>query len=183
MRRLIRVFLLTAFAMASTASVAAAQSATPGPDARDQWWTAWSDCDITSVHTERAPEGGISRMDGMPWLTTKLTGDVDVTLYVWLWTGNRPLPVGDTYPDGKMHTKWLWEFVPDIRDVSVTPTNERGTKGEVEGLQRVLGSSTGGNEYPSSVILPEPGCWTFEVSVTTADGQSARGRIVFPAVP
>lgn len=148
-----------------------------------EWWTAWSTCDITPVHTEAPPANGPHMLPGMPWLQAETLNGSETVLYVWLWTGNRPLPVNGEYADEQMNAEWLWEFVPPMEDMTITATNERGTTGTVEHGGSVLSSSTGGNEWPSTVVLPEPGCWTFDITATTHDGEIYEGRVVFPAVP
>lgn len=148
-----------------------------------EWWTAWSTCAINPVHTEAPPANGPHMLPGMPWLRAETLNGSNSVLYVWLWTGNRPLPVDGEYSNEHMSAKWLWEFVPPMEQMSITATNERGARGTVEYGGPVLSSSTGGNEWPSTVVLPEPGCWTFDITATAHDGEIYEGRIVFPAVP
>lgn len=150
-----------------------------------EWWTAWSSCDITPVHSGPTPES----IPGMPdypefWVQAETTNTSDIDMIVWLWPGNRPLPLDGQYASDGTFTKWLWAFSEDMRDIDVTVTNELGTQGEVEFGGAITSSSTGPiNGWPSYAIVPEPGCWTFNITATALDGSTYEGRIVFPAVP
>lgn len=71
-----------------------------------------------------------------------------------------------------------------MQGISVTVTSETGTEGDVQFGSAITGSSTGPiNGWPSGVLLPEPGCWTFDIIATALDGDVYEGRLVFPAVP
>lgn len=164
-------------------SLATAQTPVP-PPTEGGWWTAWSTCDITPVQFGPTPENIPGMGEDILWLEGETTNDSNIDMIVWLWTGNRPLPLNGQYASDGSSTKWLWAFSEEMRDLSVTVTNESGTEGEVQLAGKITGSSTGPiNGWPSGVILPEPGCWTFEITATAESGEIYEGRLVFPAVP
>lgn len=169
----------------SSMTVAGAAAQTPvAPPPGGEWWTAWSSCDITPVQYGPAPEN----ISGMPetfyWLRAETTNDSNIDMIVWLWTGNRPLPLDGVYAREGMSTKWLWAFSEPMQDISATVTNEQGTTGEVQFGGAIMGSSTGPiNGWPSFAVVPEAGCWTFDITATARDGETYEGRIVFPSVP
>jgi hypothetical protein len=164
-------------------SLAGAQTPVAEPSGGG-WWTAWSSCDITPVRSGPTPPGIPGMADDILWLAGETTNDSDIEMIVWLWTGNRPLPLNGQYASDGTSTKWLWAFSEEMQDLTVTATNENGTEGEVQIAGEIIDSSTGPiNGWPSGVILPEPGCWTFEVTATALDGDVYEGRVVFPAVP
>ena len=139
---------------------------------------------ITPVHNGPAP----ANIPGMPgefhWLQAETTNDSDIDLIVWLWTGDRPLPLDGMYVNERMSTKWLWAFSDPMQDISATVTNERGTAGEVQFGGAIQGSSTGPiNGWPSYAVVPEAGCWTFDITATAQNGEVYEGRVIFPAVP
>ena len=154
------------------------------PGTGGEWWTAWSTCDITPVQSGPTPENIPGIATDIFWLRPEATHESDIDMIVWLWTGNRPLPLNGEYTDEGMFTKWLWAFSEDMRNIDVTVTDERGAEGEVQFGGAITGSSTGPiNGWPSYVILPEPGCWTFDITATALSGDVYEGRLVFPAVP
>jgi hypothetical protein len=167
----------------SPASLAAAQTPITTPMG-DEWWTAWSTCDITPVQSGPTPENIPGMADNISWLEAEPTNGTDIDMIVWLWTGNRPLPLNGQYAIDGTSTKWLWAFSEAMRDISVTVTSETGAEGEVQFDGAIIGSSTGPiNGWPSGVLLPEPGCWTFDITATALDGDIYEGRLIFPAVP
>lgn len=96
----------------------------------------------------------------------------------------RPLPLNGRYATDGSSAKWLWAFSEEMRDITATVTSETGAEGDVQFGGEIFGSSTGPiNGWPSGVLLPEPGCWTFDITATTRDGDVYEGRLVFPAVP
>jgi hypothetical protein len=118
-------------------------------------------------------------LSGTPIEQAETTNGSDIDMIVWLWTGNRALPLNGQYAADGTSTKWLWAFSEEMRDISVTVTSETGARGEVQ----VGDSSTGPiNGWPSGVLLPEPGCWTFDITANALDGDIYEGRLVFPAV-
>lgn len=153
-------------------------------DSRDQWWTAWSDCDVTPVQFGPMPESIPGTPDDIYWLQAETTNDSEIEMIVWLWTGNRPLPLNGTYASEGMSTKWLWAFSESMTDISATVTNEHGTLGEVQFGGQIMSSSSGPvHGWPSYAVVPEPGCWTFEITATAHSGEVYEGRVIFPAVP
>jgi hypothetical protein len=169
--------------MASISGVVSAQ--TPeAPPPGGEWWTAWSTCEITPVHQRSPPKTIPGLPDDLYWLEAETTNDSPIDLIVWLWTGNRPLPLDGVYAAEGMSTKWLWAFSDSMTDISATVSNENGTTGEVQFGGQITGSSTGPiNGWPSFAVVPEAGCWTFEITATAADGSIYEGRVIFPAVP
>lgn len=167
------------------APVAIAQAQTPvATPAGGEWWTAWSACDITPVRTGPTPENIPGIAENIHWLEPETLNGSNIDMIVWLWTGDRPLPVGGQYASDGTYTKWLWAFSEDMRDIDVTVTNQNGVPGDVQFGGAITGSSTGPiNGWPSYVILPEPGCWTFEIAATALNGDVYEGQFVFPAVP
>lgn len=159
-RRIVVIAILVVVMLAPFApSHGQTPAVTPGGG---EWWTAWSSCDIAPVRTSPPPESIPGIPDGVHWLQPETTNGSAIKAIVWLWTGNRPLPVGGQYASDGTSTKWLWAFSEDMRDIDVTVTNENGTVGEIVFGGAITGSSTGPiNGWPSGVILPEPGCWTF----------------------
>lgn len=181
-RRNLSVLVLFTLALAPGA-IAKAQTPVATP-AGGEWWTAWSECDITPVRTGPTPENIPGMAESIFWLEPGTTNGSDIDMIVWLWTGDRPLPVGGQYASDGTSTKWLWAFSEDMRDIDVTVTNENGVTGQVQFGGAITESSTGPiNGWPSGVILGEPGCWTFEITATALDGDVYEGQIVFPAVP
>jgi len=182
------VFILSLIAsMAGTNALASQQTPAATPTEGEEWWTAWSSCDITPVQSAPDQDSRPAPTDPapipfLPWLNAETTNDSEAAVVVSLFSGNRPLPVNGTYNNGA-NAKWLWILSDDLDDLHIRATNENGTTIDVDDLGRVLSSSTGGNEWPSTIDLPEPGCWTFAISATTSDGSAYEGRIVFPAVP
>jgi hypothetical protein len=180
-RRTILLMVLTLASMPF--AISAAQTPVPMPPG-GEWWTAWSSCDITPVQYGPAPENIPGTPDSIYWLQGETTSESDIDMIVWLWTGNRPLPLDGVYASDGTFTKWLWAFSEPMRDIIATVTNERGTEGEVQFGGEILSSTTGPiNGWPSYAIAPEPGCWTFEITATALDGEIYQGRVIFPAVP
>ncbi len=179
----VRSIVLAGLLVCSIAEVASAQ--TPNPeDSRDQWWTAWSDCDVTPVRSGPVSDSIPGVPDDIYWLQAETTNDSEIEMIVWLWTGNRPLPLNGTYASEGMSTKWLWAFSETMTDIAATVTNEDGVTGEVQFGGQITGSSTGPvNGWPSYAVVPEPGCWTFQITATAHSGEVYEGRVIFPAVP
>lgn len=179
-----RTFLLVILLMASmNVTVVAAQTPAAG-DPRGEWWTAWSSCAITEVYTGPGPENIPGLPESLHWLRAETTNDSDIDLIVWLWTGDRPLPLDGMYANEGMSTRWLWVFNEPMQDIAAAVTNEHGTAGEVQFGGAIMGSSTGPiNGWPSYAVVPEAGCWTFAITATAQDGEVYEGRVVFPAVP
>lgn len=122
--------------------------------------------------------------DSFSWLQAETTNDSSIDMIVWLWTGDRPLPLDGVYANEGMYTKWLWAFSEPMQDITATVTNELGTEGEVQFGGAITGSSTGPiNGWASYAVVPEAGCWTFDITATARDGDVYEGRVVFPAVP
>lgn len=177
----LRVVILTCLLSPASLSAARTPAATP---VGGEWWTAWSTCDITPVQSGPTPENIPGMADNIFWLEAETTNDSDIDMIVWLWTGNRPLPLDGQYAADGMSTKWLWAFSEPMQGISVTVMSETGTEGNVQFGGAITGSSTGPiNGWPSGVLLPEPGCWTFDVTATALDGDVYEGRLVFPAAP
>lgn len=152
-------------------------------DERDAWWTAWS-CEVSPVRTEPVPDSVPGVPDGIPWLQGETTNDSDIGMIVWLWTGNRPLPLDGIYAAEGMSTKWLWAFTEPMSEISAEVTSDTGALGEVQFGGQILGSSTGPiNGWPSFAVVPEPGCWTFAITATAKTGEIYEGQVIFPAVP
>lgn len=178
-----RTFLLVTLLVASLNVSAAAQTPVAQPSG-GEWWTAWSSCEVTPVQHGPAPENIPGMPDSFYWLQAETTNDSSIDLIVWLWTGDRPLPLDGVYARGGMSTKWLWAFSEPMQDITATVTNEHGTAGEMQFGGAIMGSSTGPiNGWPSYAVVPEPGCWTFDITATARDGAVYEGRVVFPAVP
>ncbi len=96
----------------------------------------------------------------------------------------RPLPLKGRYAADGSFAKWLWAFSEEMRDITATVTGETGAEGDGQFGGKIFGSSTGPiNGWPSGVLLPEPGCWAFDITAATPDGDVYEGRLVFPAVP
>lgn len=178
-----RTFLLFALLTTSVNLTAAAQ--TPVAErSGGEWWTAWSSCEITPVQNGPAPVNIPGVPDSFHWLQAETTNDSSIDMIVWLWTGDRPLPIDGVYVNEGMYTKWLWAFSEPMQDITATVVNEQGTKGEVQFGGAITGSSTGPiNGWPSYAVVPEAGCWTFDITATARDGEVYEGRVVFPAVP
>ena len=182
--RLRRIVLPVVLLVASL-NIAGATAQTPVAEPRgDGWWTAWQSCEVTPVQSGPAPENISGMPDDFLWLQAETTNDSEIDMIVWLWTGNRPLPLNGIYAREGMSTKWLWAFSESMKDISAVVTNEQGTSGEVQFGGQIMGSSTGPiNGWPSFAVVPEPGCWTFEITATATTGEVYEGRVVFPAVP
>jgi len=182
------VALMLSLTLVALGATVLAPGASPEANSRgNAWWTAWSSCDITPVHNAPEQEAGpvpsdLAPIEFLPWLEAETTNASDATVVVSLWSGNRPLPVHGSYANGD-NAKWLWILSDDLDDLKIAATNEKGTTVDFSDPGRVLSSSTGGNEWPSIIEVPEPGCWTFHISATGPDGDPYEGRIVFPAVP
>lgn len=162
---------------------AAAQTPVAEPSG-GEWWTAWSSCDITPVQHGPAPENISGMPESFYWLQAETMNDSSIDMIVWLWTGDRPLPINGIYASDATFTKWLWAFSEPMRDIAATVTNEQGDTGQVQFGGAILGSSTGPiNGWPSYAIVPEAGCWTFDITATAIDGDVYEGRVIFPAVP
>ena len=165
-------------------AASAAMQTPAAPTTAGGWWTAWSSCEITPVQFGSPPEHIPGMADDIFWLEAETTNGSDIDMIVWLWTGNRPLPLNGQYASDGSSTKWLWAFSEEMRDIAATVTSDAGDEGEVQFAGEILDSTTGPvNGWPSGVILPEPGCWTFDITAAAEDGDIYEGRIVFPAVP
>jgi hypothetical protein len=176
-------WILALISLMTQASVTVAQSPV-AQSSGGEWWTAWSTCDITPVQSGPTPKNIPGMAEQIFWLQADTTNESDIMMIVWLWTGNRPLPLDGQYAGDGPFTKWLWAFSEEMQEIDVTLTNERGADGEVQFGGAIMGSSTGPiNGWPSYVILPEPGCWTFDITATAPDGDVYEGRLIFPAVP
>lgn len=178
----IRSMALAGLLICSMASVSLAQASDPD-DSRSQWWTAWT-CEVTPVRAGPVPETISGVPDDVFWLQATPTSDTTIELIVWLWTGNRPLPVNGIYEQEEMFTKWLWAFSEPMSEIAVDVTSDTGVAGEVQFGGMITGSSTGPvNGWPSYAVVPEPGCYTFTITATAQSGAVFQGEIVFPAVP
>ena len=191
LRSVLRIAILMCVVFPATIASAQTPAASPADDGlwaglpeSEAWWTAWSTCEITPVQSGPTPEHIPGIAEHVYWLQAETTNDSDIDMLVWLWTGNRPLPLNGEYVNEGMYTKWLWAFSEDMRDISVTLTSETGAEGNVQFGGAITSSSTGPvNGWPSYVIVPDPGCWTFDITATALDGEVYMGSIVFPAVP
>jgi hypothetical protein len=151
----------------------------------DPWWTAWSTCDITPVHS--TPSSLPGAPDFLPWILIDM-GPVQANAVLFI--GNRPLPVGQKYPSssGGMNTKVLWMFDELIIEFSGTATSldhpDKYT--DIPFLQtgaanaRMRGES---DQWPSYVSVPAAGCWKFDLKATTAKGEVVTGSFTYVAVP
>lgn len=181
--RLNAIFVVSAlcfsFAVPASASASSAKAATP---VANGWWTSWAICAIAPVHSEPwDTEGHQAGLAGIPWIPIPM-GAVDATAH--LFFGSRPLPVGDTFPDGNAHTKILWTFSEPIRAFSVTATLPSAPSTIHENVVETgpANTSPGSTEWPSSVAVPSPGCWTFTLTATTADDDVVTGTFTYIAV-
>ena len=93
--------------LASPTLMASAQTPVTMP-AGGGWWTAWSSCDITPVQFGSPPENIPGMAEDIFWLEAETTNGSDIDMIVWLWTGNRPLPLNGMYASDGSSTKWLW---------------------------------------------------------------------------
>ena len=176
--------LVPALVLMMSLSGAAAAQTPVSPTSGGEWWTAWSSCEITPVRHDSPPENIPGVPEGIFWLEAETTNDSPIDLVVWLWTGNRPLPLDGVYAAEGVSIKWLRAFSDPMTSISATVTNEHGTTGELQFGGQIMGSTTGPvNGWPSFAVVPEAGCWTFEISAVAADGSVYEGRVVFPAVP
>ena len=148
----------------------------------DGWWTSWADCAITPVHNEPWMEKGHGAgLAGIPWIPIPM-GMVGATAH--LFFGNRPLPVGDTFPDGSAYTKVLWTFSEPVRDFGVTAMNAGRPDSPVDVVETgpANTSSDSSNEWPSYLAVPDAGCWTFTLTATTRAGEVVTGTFTYVAV-
>ena len=145
------------------------------------WWESWSDCAMTPVHNE--PWKGDPGLNGLPWIPVDM-GSVQATAH--LFFGNRPLPIGDTFPNDRMHTKVLWTFDRDVRDFSVVATNRDDAS-----FTDITAAETGpantntdsSRSWPSYVSVPAAGCWDFTLNAEDIETvRAVSGKFTFIAV-
>ncbi|MGC4191543.1 MAG: hypothetical protein QM589_10315 [Thermomicrobiales bacterium] len=149
----------------------------------DPWWTAWSTCDITPVHS--TPSSLPGAPDFLPWILIDM-GPVQANAVLFI--GNRPLPVGQKYPNDDMNTKVLWVFDDVIAEFSGVATNldNPDTYTNVPFLETgptYTGMNEQSTEWPSYVSVPAAGCWRFDLKATTAKGEVVTGSFTYVAVP
>lgn len=147
------------------------------------WWTSWSNCDMTPVHSEPWPgtDARQSALRVMPWVNVNM-GTVTATAH--LFFGNRPLPVGGAFPNGDS-TKVLWTFDKPVTDFSVTGTNaDDSSNADAAVIDTGPANTNNGrsNDWPSSINVPAAGCWTFGLKATDPDGKTVTGSLTFIAV-
>lgn len=147
------------------------------------WWDSWSDCAMTPVHNE--PWIGEAGLNGLPWIPIAM-GPEPLQATAHLFFGNRPLPIGDTFPNGGERTKVLWTFDHDVRNFSVTATNRNDAS-----FKDVIAADTGpadtntdsSRSWPSYVFVPAAGCWDFTLKAEdVATGKAVSGHFTFIAV-
>lgn len=173
-----------AIALCVLVGTPASSAATPETASADAngWWTSWASCAIAPVHSDPwDTEGHQAGLAGIPWIPISM-GAVEATAH--LFFGSRPLPVGDTFPDGNAHTKILWTFSEPVRSLSIKATvaSDPSTIHEDVVETGAANTAPGSTEWPSSVAVPSPGCWTFTLTATTADDGVVTGTFTYVAV-
>lgn len=136
---------------------------------------------MTPVHNE--PWKGDPGLNGLPWIPVDM-GSVQATAH--LFFGNRPLPIGDTFPNAGLRTKVLWTFDHDVRNFTVTAT----IRGDAS-FRDVTATKTGpantntdsSRSWPYYVSVPAAGCWDFTLNAEDIEtGKAVSGKFTFIAV-
>ena len=86
----------------------------------DPWWTSWSSCDASPVHSEPwKPDDGASQgLTGIPWMQPDATG---ARVVAHLYYGNRPLHTNGAFPNGDA-AKILWTFDRPVTGLTLIAT-------------------------------------------------------------
>ena len=143
-----------------------------------QWWTSYSSCPITPVHTERYTGKVYPNEQALyeiPWL--KLASPSG-TAIAHLFSGNRPLPVNATFSDGSM-AKVLWQTTPRVLNFHMTATS---LSESAEPPAPITDFNSAGVDWASYVNIPKPGCWRVDVGGTTEAGDQITWSAVFIVV-
>jgi hypothetical protein len=142
------------------------------------WWTAWANCPITPV---RNLGWEASRADDLlarlPWIEAA----PDRQIVGHLFYGNRPLPLGGTFPDG-MNAKLLWEFARPIAAVSITATRLDPPEQSVTIIGARSDHPVGETQVPSLMAMPGGGCWRVEIRAEDRDGNAVSGAASFVVI-
>lgn len=136
-----------------------------------------SACPRTLVNTGEPPNinyAGLPR--NLPWVAAE-NATPDGIIIGFQFYGDRALPVRGQFADGAM-AKVLWIVDRDVRDFSLSATRYGDSMADpvTIDVNPALGTS---REYPSTISLPDQGCWTVTISARTAEGESVTGKVVF----
>ena len=147
------------------------------------WWDSWADCAMTPVHSE--PWVGEAGLNGLPWIPIAM-GPEPVQVTAHLFFGNRPLPIGDTFPNDGPRTKVLWTFDHPVRNFSVIATNRNDPSFRDVTAADTVSADTNTDSsisWPSNVSVPAAGCWDFTLKAEDAkSGKTVTGQFTYIAV-
>lgn len=131
--------------------------------------TATGSCPVSNVRREAIPEA-LGWDDRGP--ATWIGDNTFAAVLFYSSEGSPTMTVGGRMPDGR-NTKVLW-LVPNPAEGQL---EVRGSTPDGATLSQRF---DGAGNYPSILIIPAPGCWTFSISVGR---EKQIGSITVPVVP
>lgn len=147
------------------------------------WWTSWSNCPITPIHSEPFPpatgmDAGLARI---PWIEIS-TPNARIVGHQFF--GNRPLPTNGVFPDGSV-SKVLWHFDQPVTGLTLMGKNLWNDNGSLEQQSAVSVADANAffDQWPSQLIFPESGCWELQVTAENQEGVIISGEAIFLVVP
>lgn len=157
MRRLIP---LAVALLAGAAACTSGPSSAPAPRTTPAPRTAPAEeCVISTVHYSHPPAavpGFMPRAVGLPW-----TGDDHFVAVLFYARDDSPdIPVGGQWAGGGRNAKILWWAEGATDRLRVHGRESGGARQFTQSFPTV-----GGGQYPSIVVVPEPGCWTLDATV------------------
>jgi len=165
------------------------RTAMPGPvigpegcTQSDPWWTSWSSCEITPVHSEPYPDstGGNAIFAILPWVQAE---NANAVIVGHQWYGNRPLHVGGKFPAESMNAKVLWQFAEPVRDLTITGTDlSDASATPVSIVTGPANTSPASTQWPSLLSIPVSGCWRVDLAATDVDGNPVTGSVTYIVV-
>jgi len=176
-------------AAASGFGCTAWQAGTPGPvtgpeecTRSEPWWTSWSSCAITRVHSEAYDPslagGGVP--ETIPWVRAE---HANAVIIGHQWYGNRPLHVGGSFPADGTNAKVLWHFSEPVRDLTITATNLDDASAAPVAIETgPANTSPASTQWPSSLAIPSAGCWRVDLHATDDVGNPVTGSVTYIVV-
>lgn len=131
---------------------------------------AGTKCAVTRVHRERDTDLGRNSL-GIPWVQAEPASS---GIYGHLFYYNSypnvqyaTMPPHGVAPDGQGTTKILWVITGNPSPVNLRVTGRR--IGGSDSLEQTF-DKTGGNQYPSIINVPSPGCWQLQLTRGVSSG-------------
>jgi hypothetical protein len=161
----------------------ATPTATSGQtDTREEWWSSWSGCVATPIHTEirKASNAMDKGLEHIPWIQPSATG---AGVVGHLFYGNRPVHTGGKFPDGEI-AKVLWQTDQPVRDLTLAAKLIE-TSAQPPVILDAGGVYTGSayaTQFPSNISVPILGCWEVDLDATTQSGEHLHATAVLIVV-